>query len=114
MVPVPESAGVHWKTCSGELPELPQLPASELVPLVLPLKVPPCAGITVRWAQAPASVVVVVVVVLGVVVVEVVVVVVVSGAVVVVAAAGGVTLRLTGACAPPSTSTKLVCVGAAA
>src|SRR5438477_9993321 len=69
MVAVPETAGVHWKTCSGEPPELPQLPASELVPLVLPLKVPPCAGITVTWAQAPASVVVVVVVVAGVVVV---------------------------------------------
>src|SRR5436309_22027 len=69
MVAVPETAGVHWKTCSGEPPELPQLPASELVPLVLPLKVPPCAGITVTWAQAPASVVVVVEVVAGVVVV---------------------------------------------
>src|SRR5438046_1701316 len=73
MVAVPETAGVHRKTCSGELPELPQLPASELVPLVLPLKVPPCAGITVTWAQAPASVVVVVEVVAGVVVVVVVV-----------------------------------------
>jgi len=37
---VPETAGVHWKTCSGEVPELPQLPACELVPLVVPLKVP--------------------------------------------------------------------------
>src|SRR5438094_327333 len=98
MVAVPERAGVHWKTCSGELPELPQPPASEFMPLVLPLKVPPCAGITVRWAQAPASAVVVVVVVLGVVVVEVVVVV-VGGTVVVVDPAGGVTVRLKVPCA---------------
>jgi len=60
MVAVPETAGVHWKTCSGEVPELPQLPACELVPLVVPLKVPPSAGIIVGLSQAPASVVVVV------------------------------------------------------
>jgi len=60
MVAVPETVGVHWKTRSGELPELPQLPACELVPLVVPLKVPPWAGITVGLLQAPASVVVVV------------------------------------------------------
>src|SRR5436309_14250824 len=62
MVAVPETAGVHWKTRSGALPELPQLPACELVPLVVPLKVPPWAGIAVGLLQAPASVVVVVVV----------------------------------------------------
>jgi len=28
MVAVPETEGVHWKTDSGEVPELPQLPAS--------------------------------------------------------------------------------------
>jgi hypothetical protein len=39
---------------------LPQLPACELVPLVVPLKVPPWSGITVGLLQAPASVVVVV------------------------------------------------------
>src|SRR5947207_15919613 len=83
MVAVPETAGVHWKTRSGEVPELPQLPACELAPLVVPPKVPPWAGITVGLLQAPdpASVVVVVVVVGGLVVV---VVVVVGGRVVVV------------------------------
>src|SRR5213076_3411994 len=67
MVAVPETAGVHWKTRSGEVPELPQLPACELAPLVVPPKVPPWAGITVGLLQAPdpASVVVVVEVVVG-------------------------------------------------
>src|SRR5439155_431109 len=67
MVAVPDTAGVHWKTSSGELPELPQLPACELVPLVVPPKVPPWAGITVGLLQVPdpASVVVVVEVVVG-------------------------------------------------
>jgi len=60
MVAVPETAGVHWKTSSGELPELPQLPDCELVPLVVPLKVPPWSGITVGLLHARASVVVVV------------------------------------------------------
>src|SRR5881296_3234869 len=60
MVAVPEASGVHWKTCSGEVPELPQLPACVLVPVVVPLKVPPAAGIGVGPAQAAASVVVVV------------------------------------------------------
>src|SRR5437870_13475253 len=60
MVAVPETAGVHWKTCSGEVPELPQLPASELVPLVVPLKVPPCAGMTGGLVHLPGSVGVVV------------------------------------------------------
>ena len=55
MIAAPETVGVHWKTRSGEVPELPQLPASELAPLVVPLKVPPCAGITVGLLQAPAS-----------------------------------------------------------
>src|SRR5207245_1460716 len=71
-VAVPEAAGVHWKTSSGELPELPQLPACVLVPLVVPPKVPPSAGITVGLLQAPPSVVVVVEVVLSVVTVDVV------------------------------------------
>src|SRR2546427_5526340 len=62
MVAVPETAGVHWKTRSGESPELPQLPASRLDPLVVPLKVPPCAGMTVGLLQSPGRVVVVVVV----------------------------------------------------
>src|SRR5213594_604538 len=55
MVAVPETAGVHWKTCSGAVPELPQLPASALVPLVVPPKVPPWAGKTVGLLQLPAS-----------------------------------------------------------
>src|SRR6266516_120436 len=93
MVAVPETVGVHRKTCSDEPSELPQLPASRLDPLVVPLKVPPCAGMTVGLLQSPGRVVVVVVVWVGVVVVvgalvvvvvEVVVVVVVGGPVVVV------------------------------
>src|SRR5207247_1000445 len=62
MVAVPETAGVHWKTRSGESPELPQLPASRLDPLVVPLKVPPCAGLTLGLLQCAARVGVVVVV----------------------------------------------------
>src|SRR5438046_5361301 len=54
MVAVPETVGVHWKTCSGEPPELPQLPASRLVPLVVPVNVPPCAEMTVGLVQLPA------------------------------------------------------------
>jgi len=70
MVAVPETAGVHWKTRSGEVPELPQLPASWLVPLVVPLKVPPCAGTTAGLLQLPTRVVVVVDIVVVDVVVE--------------------------------------------
>src|SRR5207249_11908661 len=55
MVAVPETVGVHWKTCSGDSPERPQLPASALVPLVVPLKIPPGAGMAVGLLQAPAS-----------------------------------------------------------
>src|SRR5437763_16333936 len=54
MVAVPETVGVHWKTRSGDSPERPQLPASALVPLVVPLKVPPGAGMAVGLLQAPA------------------------------------------------------------
>jgi len=53
-VAVPEAAGVHWKTFSGVVPVLPQLLASRLVPLIVPLKVPPCAGMTVGLVQVPA------------------------------------------------------------
>ena len=56
IVAVPETVGVHWKTRSGALPELPQLPASTLVPLVVPVKVPPCAGMTVGLVQPPTRV----------------------------------------------------------
>src|SRR5881628_213271 len=95
MVAVPETAGVHWKTRSGESPELPQLPASRLDPLVVPSKVPPCAGMTVGLLQPPGRVVVVVV---GgsrvVVVVDVVLVVVVVEVLVVVGQAGVLTLTV--------------------
>src|SRR5881397_2370619 len=60
MVAVPEAVGVHWKTRSGALAELPQLPAWVLVPVVVPLKVPPCAGMTVGVPQPCARMVVVV------------------------------------------------------
>src|SRR5437773_5204673 len=70
MVAVPETAGVHWKTRSGALPGVPQRALCVLAPLVVPLKVPPWAGIAVGLLQAPASVVVVVVVAVAVVVVD--------------------------------------------
>src|SRR5437773_12536714 len=96
MVAVPETAGVHWKTSSGDVPEFPQLPACVLVPLVVPPKVPPWAGIWVGLLQAPpASVVVVVEVVLG-------------GVVVVVEAAGGGAVGVKDPCATkePSPTTS--------
>jgi hypothetical protein len=55
MVAVPETAGVHWKTCSGEAPVLPQLPVSALVPLVVPVNVPPDGEMTVGLVQSPTS-----------------------------------------------------------
>src|SRR5439155_16367499 len=100
MVAVPETAGVHWKTCSGEVPELPQLPACVLVPLVVPPKVPPWAGIGVGLLQAPpARVVVVVEVAPGVVVV-------------VVEGPGGVAVGVEVPCGPPwaVALVKYVCV----
>src|SRR5205809_5102147 len=87
MVAVPETVGVHWKTCSGDSPERPQLPASALVPLVVPLKVPPGAGMAVGLLQAPPP-----------------------GRVVVVAgtaSSAGVTLRLQVPSAPPYPPTTL-------
>src|SRR5205814_1493128 len=99
MVAGPETEGVHWKTSSGDVPELPQLPACVLVPLVVPPKVPPWAGIWVGLLQAPPGTAVVVVELpRGVVVV-------------VVEAPGGVTVRLKVPCAPPypSTTMKYVC-----
>src|SRR5436853_248063 len=89
MVAVPDVVGVHWKTRSGARPEIPQVPASVLVPLVVAVNVPPPAGMTVALLHAePGTVVLlavlivveVVVVVIGVVAV-VVLVVVVLGAV---------------------------------
>src|SRR5438093_13288566 len=101
MVAVPETAGDHWKTSSGDVPEFPQLPACVLVPLVVPPKVPPWAGIWVGLLQAPpASVVVVVELAL-------------SGVVVVVEAPGGVTGGLKVPCAPPEPATTTTYVGRA-
>ena len=91
IVAVPETVGVHWNACSGESPELPQLPDSELAPLVAPLKVPPCAGMTVGLLQPPGRVVVVVELVIDVVVGSVVVVLEVVLVVVVVVGQAGVT-----------------------
>src|SRR2546425_5271 len=106
MVAVPEAVGVHWKTRSGALAELPQLPAWVLVPVVVPLKVPPCAGMTVGVLHAAPGRVVVVVLAGGVVVV--VVVVLAGGAVVVVVeAAGGVTVRVKFPRAALKPSTKM-------
>src|SRR2546427_12998088 len=89
MVAVPETAGVHWWTRSGEVPELPQLPTSALVPLVAPLTVPPAAGRTIGLLHPPLP----------------------GRAVVVVGGAGGVIVRLKVPCAPPypSTTMKYVC-----
>src|SRR2546428_8002715 len=102
MVAVPEAVGVHWKTRSGALAELPQLPAWVLVPVVVPLKVPPCAGMTVGVLQPAAGRVVVVELEGG----AVVVVVVLGGVVVVVVAADGVAVggKLPGAPLEPSTN----------
>src|SRR5947199_8771464 len=45
MVAVPVTIGAHRETSSGQLPELPQLPACDLGALVVPLKVPPRGGL---------------------------------------------------------------------
>src|SRR5213078_4211857 len=89
MVAVPETAGVHWKTCSGAVLELPQLPASALVPLVAPLTVPPDAGMAIALLHPPPP----------------------GRVVVVVVGTGGVTVRLNVPCAPPypSATMKYVC-----
>jgi len=63
MVATPETAGVHRNTFSGEVPVLPHMPASVLVPLFTPLKVPPWDGMIVGLLQAPPAGSVVVVVV---------------------------------------------------
>src|SRR5439155_24057565 len=100
MVAVPETAGVHWKTSSGDVPEFPQLPACVLVPLVVPPKVPPWAGIWVGLLQAPpAGVLVVVELPLGVVVVVVVV-------------GGGVAVGVVVRCVSRGLSAVVVYVGA--
>src|SRR2546422_5129263 len=63
MVAMPDTVGVHWKTRSGAVAVEPQLPARPFAPLVVPVKVPPAAGITVGLLHAPAGTGVVVVLV---------------------------------------------------
>ena len=58
MVATPDTVGVHLNTASGEALVLPQVPVSELAPLVTPVKVPPAAGIVVGEAQLPEAMVV--------------------------------------------------------
>src|SRR5437899_7477269 len=91
MAAAPETVSVPRYDALPIFSELPQLPASALVPLVVPLKVPPGAGMAVGLLQAapPGRVVGVV------------------GA----GSPGGVTVRLKVPCAPayPSTTMKYVC-----
>jgi len=61
MVAVPDAEGVHWKPFSGDVLLFAQVPASALVPLVVPVNVPPAAGRTVGLAQVPGTRVVLVV-----------------------------------------------------
>ena len=93
IVAVPDVPGVHWKTCSGALAlaDAAQLPESVLPPEVVPVSVPPAAGMTIGAPQLPlAGTVVVVVLALDVVVVE-----------VVIEAPGGVTVTLKFPLDPP-------------
>src|SRR5262245_7134984 len=53
MVAMPDLVGVHENTRSGDVPLLPQLPASALAPLVVPLTLPPAGGMTVGVPQLP-------------------------------------------------------------
>ena len=53
IVATPEMLGVHWKTCSGEFPLVAHAPANALAPLVVPVKTPPAAGITIGAAHVP-------------------------------------------------------------
>ncbi len=53
IVAVPDSAGVHVKTCSGDVSVDPQLPWSALVPVVVPFTTPPAAGIAIGAPQVP-------------------------------------------------------------
>ena len=52
MVATPDNVGVHWKTCSGALSIREQVPVCVLGPLVVPLNVPPAAGMTIGFAHA--------------------------------------------------------------
>jgi hypothetical protein len=61
MVAGPDAEGVHWKTFSGDVLLFAQVPASALVPVVVPVNVPPAAGSTVGLAQVPDARVVLVV-----------------------------------------------------
>jgi acetyl esterase/lipase len=59
---VPDTPGVHWKTCSGAEAAGATQPLRALAPAVVPANVPPSGGIAVQAGQAPGRVVVVVVV----------------------------------------------------
>lgn len=52
IVAVPETLGVHWNTFSGAALVGAQVPLSVPPPLVVPLNVPPCGGMTVALAHA--------------------------------------------------------------
>ena len=45
IVAVPETTGVHWKTCSGEFAVVAHVPLCALVPPVALSKTPPWGGI---------------------------------------------------------------------
>jgi hypothetical protein len=47
MTAPPEVVGVQRYTRSGEVPLLAHAPASALAPLVVPVKVPPAAGMSI-------------------------------------------------------------------
>lgn len=55
MVDVPDTLGVHWKTVSGDVLVVAHVPASELVPDVVPENTPPAGGITVGAVQELAG-----------------------------------------------------------
>ncbi len=66
IVATPDVAGVHRNTRSGAPALLAQVPASVLAPLVVPLKVPPAAGMSVAFWQTGSGVAVAVTVGVGV------------------------------------------------
>lgn len=55
IVATPDVVGVHAKTRSGAALLEAQAPARVLVPLVVPVNVPPAAGIVTTPAQPPTA-----------------------------------------------------------
>jgi hypothetical protein len=55
-VATPDVAGIQRNTRSGALPLFAHVPASVLVPLVVPVKIPPAAGMSVAFTHAPTGV----------------------------------------------------------